>query len=72
MLDVSLLSWKRTPSNSVRLFRLLEVIGMLSCVTVGPRLRALAEDCWNFGCIFKTILSETAGRDLTSPSVVCR
>ena len=29
MLDVSLLSWKRSPSNSVHLFRLLKVIVML-------------------------------------------
>lgn len=65
MLDVALLSWKRSPSNSVRLFMLLEVIAMLGCVTVVLRLRALAEDCWNFSCVFKDILSETAGSDLT-------
>lgn len=38
---------------------------MLGCVTVVLRLRALAEDCWNFSCIFEDILSETAGSDLT-------
>lgn len=44
---------------------LLEVIAMLGCVTVVLRLRALAGDCWNFSCVFKDILSETAGGDLT-------